>query len=209
MKKSILLTAALSLSIAGFTSVPVLAELRSSQPVTKSTVMIPQAAAIVIVFPSDVIIEDVGKMQEHPITLLLAQPLLDSQGNVVAPANSPVSSYLKPSNGGVQIVVESIVVGGRVIAVQTNSLTIPVKEVTIKQGIDRAQQHGVVASSLAGGVGEAFSNNPEVADKIEAAAGVVGALIGLTSPKKMQAAVVPQGSSYVLKLQAPVIVPVE
>ncbi len=137
MKKHTLLKLALALSLSGFTTAPALA----SQPVevgqptsSQGTVIpqevgqstssqgtvIPQSAAIIVTFPAEMTL-DAGKKQDYPITLALAQPLLDSNGNVVVPQNSPVSVLLRTTTSGVQIIAESVVARGMVIPIQASS----------------------------------------------------------------------------------------
>ncbi|MCA1991146.1 MAG: hypothetical protein LDL41_03740 [Coleofasciculus sp. S288] len=212
MKKRSLLNVTLAISMLGFATFPALAETRQSNTplVFDQVVTIPQSTAIVVAFPSNVEIPDVENMQKQPITLILVQPLLDKLGNEVVPANSPINGQLEPSENGVRVLVNSIVVHGRVVPIQSSSLVIPGQV----RSASRSREFGQAVSSLGAGIGDAFgrpsnpsSDAPTLGDQLAAGGAVLGTLIGAVSPRKAHTVMIPQGSVYMLTLQTPVTLP--
>jgi hypothetical protein len=212
MKKQTLLSVALVVSMFGSTTLPAFAE----QPALVTPSManqvpsVPQSAAIVIAFPNEALI-DASQGQDYPATVLLVQPVLDSYGNVVIPANSPVSIRLKPSSGGAKIIADSLIIRGQVFPIQASSVTIPGMKVTKVSAKDQAQENSSIYSHLLGGLGGAvgsFGGNSEQSTARAMQGGLlgmaVGTLTGMTSAKKALVVRIPQGSVYTLTLQAPI-----
>lgn len=85
-------------------------------PVSRTVGVIPQSAAIAIVFPNEISV-DAGKQQNYPVTALLAEPIFDFNGTEAIPAKSPITLSLRPAPGGVQIIAESVIFRGRVISI--------------------------------------------------------------------------------------------
>lgn len=212
MKKHTLLGTALVLFMSGPISLPASAEPTSpaTPQVANQAPTIPQSTAIVVAFPSEVIF-DAKQRQDYPATVLLAQPILDNYGNAVAPANSPVSVRLKPTDKGAQIIVDSLIVGGQVVPIQASGVAIPGETVTKVSAKQQAQENSPVYSRLLGGLGGAFGGTGDQGIERAKQGGLlgagIGALTGLTSSKKALVVRVPQGSAYVLTLQAPVALP--
>jgi hypothetical protein len=208
MKTHALLGIALAFSTLTSTILPASAEqpLFTSPQISNQTATIPQSTAIAVKFPVETTV-DVGRKQDYPITLFLAQPLLDSDGNIVAPTNSPVSAYLKPAEEGGRIVAESVVVGGRVVPIQASSSVIPGNVITVTSGDKKADQNRGVFSrllgTLAGAVTGGKTESIEQAGLLGAGIGIIS---GITSPEKVRVVQIPQGSVYVLALQAPVAI---
>ncbi len=91
---------------------------------TRQSAIIPPSSAIAVTFCSD--FEFNSKHESgFPITLFLARPILDSNGNTIAPVNSLVSAKLQPTDEGAEMKAESLVVGGRVIPIKTSTIPIP------------------------------------------------------------------------------------
>ncbi|MFE4106466.1 hypothetical protein [Almyronema epifaneia] len=65
-----------------------------------------------------------------PITLYLAQPIL-YQGNVAIAADCPIAARLVPSESGVQIVTEAILVDGQLIPLQATSAIVPPSRIEV------------------------------------------------------------------------------
>jgi hypothetical protein len=170
---------------------------------------IPQTAGVVIQMPMNLVI-DVGQKQEVPYTVPLAQPLYDSQGNEVVPAQTPVSIKLKPENGGAKIVAEAIVVRGQMIPIQAMTAVVPGRTITEQSGEQRAKEKSAVMGNLFGAIGGAASPLSKRADAFEHAGmigGAVGILSGLSSPKNYRIVEFTGGQVYVLQLQAPITLP--
>jgi len=60
-----------------------------------------------------------------PITLALARPITDRQGNVVAPVNSLVRARVEPKEDETQLKPKALVVGGRYIPLKTEAVSVP------------------------------------------------------------------------------------
>ena len=210
MHKHTLLNTVFALSIAsayGFAAIPALAQVQMPVPSTPNQeVTIPQSSAITITFSSPVTF-DAGQKQSLPITAFLAQPLLDSNGNIVAPANSPVSVQLKPTQGGVQIQAESLVIGGRVIPIQASSLFIPGHTVTAANNGTTQPVLGNIGGSIGNILNSATHSTTDLAPMGTNVGSVLDAVLGSGSSKSVRVVEIPQGSIYILTLQAPVTVP--
>lgn len=206
--KSHVLSFALTLSICGSFSLPALAnpvvvDSQTSRPT------IPQTAGVIINLPMPVTI-DVGQKQDYPLTVPLAQPLMDLQGNPVVPVNSPVTIKFKPENGGARIVAESIVVNGQVVPIKAATAVIPGNTITQQEAAEVARQNSAVYGNLFGATMGAIAPLSRKADAFEQGGmigGALGILTGLSSPKNIRVVQLPQGSVYVLSLQAPIVLP--
>ena len=120
MNKRTLLNIVLALSFSGFSPIPALAQVQPPAPsVQNQEVTIPQSSAITITFPIAVTL-DVGQKKSLTTAAYLVKPLLDSSGNVVAEANSPINIQIQPTKGGAQIKAEALVVGGRVTPIEAS-----------------------------------------------------------------------------------------
>lgn len=176
---------------------------------TRQVTMIPQTAGVVIKLPAAVTV-DVGQKQDYPMTVPLAQPLMDLQGNEVVPMNTPVTIKLKPENGGAKIVAESIVVRGQIVAIQAASAVIPGNTITQQSGADRARENSGVLGNLFGAVMGATAGESRKASAFDQGGmigGAIGILSGMTSPKNIRIVQLPADSVYVLTLQAPISLP--
>ncbi len=176
---------------------------------TRQGTMIPQTAGVVIKLPAAVTV-DVGQKQDYPMTVPLAQPLMDLQGNEVVPMNTPVTIKFKPENGGAKIVAESIVVKGQIVAIQAASAVIPGNTITQQSGADRARENSGVLGNLFGAVMGATAQESHKASAFDQGGmigGAIGILSGMTSPKDVRIVQLPADSVYVLTLQAPISLP--
>jgi len=212
MNKRTLLKIVFALSISGVSTIPALAQVQPPTPPAQNLdANIPQSSAITITFPIGVRL-NAGQKKSLPTVAYLAQPLLDSSGNVVAAANSPVSIQIEPTKGGAQIKADALVVGGRVIPILALGPLIPDYTVTTASGVQQAQANQGLFSSLAGSlfsvVGAAtrassdkVTNLANLGTSLGAGLGIVS---GLSSPKTTRQVEISQGSVYILTLQAPV-----
>ncbi len=215
MKAQALLNLALMLTIAApiapahAESVTINTTSVTSTLTTNSGNFIPQTAGVVISLPGAITV-DVGQKQDYPLTVPLAQPLFNMQGEEIVPANSPVSIKLRPENGGARIVAEAIVVRGQLVKIQAMTDIIPGNTITQQSGADRARENSGVFGNLFGAVMGAAAPESRKASAFDQGGmigGAVGILSGLTSPKNLRVVQLPQGSVYVLSLQAPIALP--
>jgi hypothetical protein len=207
--KSPVFSLALSCSILGAAALPGFA----NQPVVVNSQLsrsvISQTAGVIISLPMGVTI-DVGQKQDYPLTVPLAQPLLDLQGNTLVPANSPVSIKFKPEQGGARIVAESIVVNGQIVPIQAATDVIPGNTITQREAAEVARQNSAVYGNLLGATMGAIAPLSKKADAFEHGGmigGAIGIVSGLSSPKNLRVVQLPQGSVYVLALRAPIVLP--
>jgi hypothetical protein len=216
MQKHTLFNVVLTLSLVGTAALPGMAQtvVNSSpamMPTTMSSpssgIVIPQTSGVIVAFPAAVTV-DAGKKEEYPLTLPLAQALLDSNGNVVVPENTPVSIKLKPINKGAQIIAESLVVGGQIVPIKATSPVIPGSVITQMKGNDKAIESGAVYGRLAGSVfGFMGKGDPDKFDQGAMIGSALGMLSGLKTPEKVRVVQIPQGSIFVLTLQSPINLP--
>lgn len=210
MKCQALLNVALSLSLLGLTTLPAAAK----EPVVESMqsasrgVVIPQSAAVIVAFPSDVTL-DAEKEQDYPIMLFLSQPIYDNYGNAIAPEKSPVNARLKPTKNGIKIIAESVVIRGQIIPLQAESAVLPASTIKVTSGVEKAKQNSGVYARLGASAGGAVSGGSIDGIKngglIGSALGIFG---GLTSSEKVKVVKIPQGSQHILTLQTAVNLPV-
>ncbi|MCJ8278953.1 MAG: hypothetical protein MJK14_03150 [Rivularia sp. ALOHA_DT_140] len=93
--------------------------------------------AIIISFPMSMEFNIKGSL-DLPLTVLLAKPITDNQGNILVSENSPVSIILKPTKKGAQIIAQSLVANGKVFNIKASSPIIPGVKVTHKTGTEKA-----------------------------------------------------------------------
>lgn len=208
MKARIFWHTAIAISILGFTTVPATAQqvTPSHSQTELQAVTLSQSTAIVVVVPNSIQFE-VTKDGSYPTTLLLAQPVLDGYGNIVAEANSPLQARVLPTDDrdGVQILVEALVIGGQSISVQALSSTIPTQRAARDGAMERDQHNAEVFGRLGGSVAGAIDGgNTNGMMRGGLIGNIVGLVGGLTSSHKTNIAYIPQGSVYVLTLKSPV-----
>lgn len=209
MKKQTLLSIAISVLVSGINTVPAMAE--QTVPYDLQTQeqlnVIPQSSALVVTFPQPVQL-DAGQNNSLPMTLLLAQPIVDAVGRELVPSNSPIAVKLISSGENIRIVAESIVIGGQVVPIQATSSIIPSTRKTVVSGNEQARRNSPVGSrfgsSLVGAIGGG-DNDSIITGGL--AGNAVGIFVGMVSPKKVPVVSISQGSAYILKLETPVTLP--
>jgi len=216
MNKRTLLNIVLALSVSGVYNAPALGQVQSPTPPTQTIELtIPQSSAITITFPVAVML-DAGQKSSLTVAAFLTKPLLDSNGNVVAAENSPVNIKIEPTKGGAQIKADALVVRGLVTPILALGPLIPEHKVITASSAQQAQAHQGFFSSMAGSVfgilfgvvgsatrasGAQVSNLTNLGNSLGTGLGMVS---GLSSPKATRQVEIPQGSVYILTLQAPV-----
>lgn len=208
MKRQLLLSLALALPMTAPLGLPSLANPSATgQSLARASQAVPQSTGLAIMFPAEVTV-DVGQKQEYPLTVPLAQAVLDAQGNVVVPEGTAVSIKIKPVKGGGQIVAEFLLINSQVVPVQASSSVIPGFTITHKSANQKAVENRSVFGSLLGSaMGFAGGRDPgRVADGFDRGAmlgSTIGIVSGLTSPENTRLVRISQGSVYVLPIQAP------
>jgi len=96
-----------------------------STPSQKSQqIRIPKSSAVTTTFCSDVKFHQ-KEASNFPVTLALARPILDQNGNVIAPVNSIVRANVDITDEEIQIEPEAVVIGGRYIDIDTSAVPVP------------------------------------------------------------------------------------
>ncbi|WP_157072236.1 hypothetical protein [Picosynechococcus sp. PCC 73109] len=160
------------------------------------------ASAILVNFPSAVVV-DVGQKDDYPLTLPLFQDLRSASGELLAPANTPITLRVKPHKDGAILVADSIIVNGQVVNIQAQSSTmIPGRTVTQRTAQEMAKQNSAVwgnlTTSLAGAAGTSIGTQQQFGFLGAA----VGILSGMGSPDDLRIVEIPAGSVHLLQVQA-------
>lgn len=197
---------AIALSTITSVNLPAIAQSApSTHQATSSVSTIPASTALTVTFPSNMVV-NAKKKQDYPMTLFLAQPLFDSQGQQVVAANSPIAAKMTPTKGGAKIIAESLVINGRVVGIQASSPLIPSYSVTQTSSYQSAREGSAMFANIAGGITGGATGSNSAFNRASFLGGGLGALAGLASSKKHKVVEVPAGSIYVLTLEAPIAV---
>jgi hypothetical protein len=217
IKKTALVTLALATSLLNSVTLPAVANpMMSYRQNTPQKATISQSSAIVVSFSQNLEI-DAKQEQGQTLTLPLAQPITDGHGNELVPAGSPVSVKIVPEDKkGVYIIAESIVVNGQLIPIQATSSKIASVKIKVKTAKEQARENRAVFGNLGGNVAVGLSNdgNEQATETTKdattgaAIGNSVGIISGLLSAENVYLVRIPQGSVYVLQLNAPITLPV-
>ncbi|MEO1123186.1 MAG: hypothetical protein AAFX95_03830 [Cyanobacteria bacterium J06639_16] len=170
-----------------------------TSPVTLGT-----DTALVVQFPIALTLT-IDEGQPYPISLPLVQAILDHQGNVIVPAQTPVAIQLRPQDGGVQLVAESLVVNGQLIPIVASGSVIPGITVTYEDANAMASESSAVFSSLfANTAGLLTNGNPNSYTQGGMLGSIVGTIAGLQSAETARVVQIPKDATYVLSLTTPV-----
>ena len=211
MKMQLLFSLAYALGLLGSLTLPTNAQPLVIEPVGQTStqrvseeITIPQDTAIIVRFPASVTI-DVGQNKAYPLTVPLTDAIQDDQGNIIVPKDAPVTINLQPKDGGAIIVAKSLVINGRIVAIKASSQIIPGTTITYKRANDKAVENSSIWSQIGGDTLGFFSQgNPRQFDRGAMLGSIVGFLIGLGSPENIRVVQIPQSSTYVLSLEAPI-----
>ncbi|BAW97044.1 hypothetical protein NIES970_19880 [[Synechococcus] sp. NIES-970] len=159
------------------------------------------ATAILVNFPSAVVV-DVGQKDDYPLTLPLFQDLRSPVGELLAPANTPVTLRIKPHEDGAILVTDSIIVNGQVVNLQAQSSTmIPGRTVTQRTAQEMARQNGAVWGNLSTAIAGATGTNIRTQQQFGFLGAAVGILSGMGSPDSLRIVEIPAGSVHLLQVQ--------
>lgn len=234
MKKSVLMSLAISLSLIGGQVLPVAAQTDSqasfeehpsqeselptaapTQPMTPDSEYVapPQLrpASLKIPKTTGIVVNflapvtiDAGEAP-YPLTLPLSQAITDFHGNVIVPENSPVSILLQPEDGGAKIVAQSIVINGHIVPIQATSPLIPGTTIVHRRANERATENGSTwGRMVASGMGFMGGGDPDQFDR----GAMLGTFVGMVSARSDESTRVvqiPQGSVFVLSLEKAVV----
>lgn len=175
-----------------------------------SSTIIPADSALVVRFCKPVTLNT--KNKSSLVNAVLAQPLLDSKGQVSAPINTLVGVQFKPTSEGAQITANNLVIGSRYIPVQTSGVSAPLETRVQEKSPTRENNRPGTVSKVARGV-QAILSQQDVVD--QSAGDFLGAglsiLSGITrksnEPKVNKTMEVPEGSTFVLPLSSAITLP--
>ncbi len=182
----------------------------------KEVVTIPQSSAIIVSFPAEITL-DPKRKHNIPITLPLLQPIVDTDGQVVAPAKSLVLARLKSIKGGDLIEVTAVVVGGRVIPLHSEGILVPAQHRSedvsaFYTNANPSRLNNIIGSAQTWQFTQSFggdSNNSSIS-KFDLLGLGLAIGFGATQPvSRLPPAFVniAQGSVYILTLATPIIIP--
>lgn len=177
-------------------------------------IVIPEASAITVTFCSTVRFDSKHK-STFPAVAYLARPVMDSNGNVLAPVNSLVNAQLKPTKEGVKISADALVVGGRFIPIKTAQLSVPMLSKTDQQSnyaYSYNDDNLGIAFNVANGLQEWLTDQEILSDSFSDVLGAgltvaAGVSRARNRPKVTEVMEVPQGSTLVFPLLASVSLP--
>lgn len=87
-------------------------------------ITIPRLSAIITMFCFNLNFNH-GQDSSFPVTLFLARPIIDSNGNVIAPINSLVNAMVEANGNEIEIQLNALVIGGSYIPIETPKVTLP------------------------------------------------------------------------------------
>lgn len=191
-----------------------------SSPRTRSTGMrrtrgitIPEASAITVTFCSTVRFDSKQK-SGFPAVVYLARPIMDSNGNVLAPVNSMVNVQLKPKGKEIKITADALVVGGRFIPIKSSQLSVPILSKTDQQTnyYSYGQDNQGVIYNVANGLQDWLNDQGVLSDGFSDVLGVgltiaSGFSRGRNRPKITEVMEVSEGSTLIFPLLATVALP--
>jgi hypothetical protein len=164
--------------------------------------IIPTSSAIVIGFPDDLVLD---AKDETVATLRTIDPVYDQNGAEVAQKNSLVNARLKPVNGGVEIVADSILIRGRVIPLRVSSVVIPGRDITLMTALEASREGHNVGGRIGGEVGEIVDPNGGGTGKL--IGNILGTIFGSGNAKKETIVKIPAGKMYILTVESSIILP--
>ena len=161
-----------------------------------------QSMAIIVAFPSQVDF-NITKQQQQPATLLLAQPVVNSAGEVIAPVNSPVKATLVATEEGATIQVEAIIVSGQVLPVLAISSELPSTEIVVSTDSQNSGKGARFWGKTGMAIGCVFGGCSIESQRVGGSAGaVIGAFSGNRNGSDTERVVqVAPNSVYILPIQ--------
>lgn len=204
--KSISCLVVASISVANFLPLPVVAidailEEKRIERQQRQLNYIPEGHAIVIG-----ITQSIGVTAEtdetHHISAILLGEITNQNGEVISPANVPVTAKLVIIEGEAYIEVESLIINGKVQDVNTSRIEISTQEIDAQQAenLDLDIVGTVIGSAVSSNESNQLSNARRGLEF-----GTVANWIANRAGKKTEdVVIIKEGSHFILKLQNPV-----
>ncbi|WP_107669037.1 hypothetical protein [Cyanothece sp. BG0011] len=173
----------------------------AQETVTNQDIILPQSTALLVTFPDNMIV-DVGQGDSAPIILPLMQDIKSPSGEIVIPANTPISVKVQPYQDGALLVAESIILNGQMIPINAHSSMLPGRTITRRTAEEMARQgskvYGNLATSIGGAVGAAIPNM----QRGGFGGAAFGIIKGMSSPDNIRVVEINAGRVHLLQLQS-------
>ncbi|MDJ0510406.1 MAG: hypothetical protein QNJ64_14295 [Crocosphaera sp.] len=128
------------------------------ESVVNQGIVLPKSTALLVTFPQNTIV-DVGQGDSSPIILPLMQDIKSPSGDIIIPANTPISLKVQPYQDGALLVAESIILDGQMIPIHATSSMLPGRTITRRTAEEMARQGSKVYGNLATSIGGALGVN--------------------------------------------------
>ena len=169
--------------------------------VANQGIILPQSTALLVTFTQNTVV-DVGQGDSAPIILPLMQDIKSRSGDILIPANTPISLKVQPYGDGALLVAESIILNGQIIPINATSSMLPGRTITVRTAEEMARQGSKVYGNLATSVGGALGVNIPNMQRGTFFGSAVGIVTGLSSPDNVRVVEIGAGSVHILKLQS-------
>ncbi|MEA5511588.1 hypothetical protein VB715_17580 [Crocosphaera sp. UHCC 0190] len=198
---------ALTLSAIAALSLPAVANpevaTMTNQTKANSEMVLPQSTALLVSFPNPMVV-DVGQSESYPIILPLIQDIKLPSGEVIIPANTPVSLTIKPTQDGAMLVADAIILNGQIIPIVAQSAKLPGRTITNMSGQQMARQNSAVGGNLATSLLGAAGADLSTMQRGGFGGAALGLISGLGSPNDVRIVEINAGSVHILKLNSSV-----
>lgn len=173
----------------------------SQESVTNHQTILPKSTALLVTFPQNTIV-DVGQGDSAPIILPLMQDIKSSSGEIIIPANTPISLKVQPHQNGALLVAEYIILNGQKIPIEATSSMLPGKTITRRTSEEMARQRSKVFGNLATSIGGALGVNIPDMQRAGFGGAGMGIIDGFSSPDNIRLVEISAGSIHLLKLRS-------
>ena len=173
----------------------------SQESVANQGVILPQSTPLLVTFPQNTVV-DGGQGDSAPIILPSMQDIKSPSGDILIPANTPISLKVQPYGDGALLVAESIILNSQMIPINAISSVLPGRTITVRTAEEMARQGSKVYGNLANALGGVF--DADIPDMQRGSFGGVafGILKGLSSPDNVRVVEIGAGTVHLLKLQS-------
>lgn len=166
--------------------------------------IIPQDTAIVIQVLENYQL-DAGVKKEIPVTFLLVSPIINNQGNILIPANSVVEGKIITGNGQAKITVDSLIIFGKVVAINAENITLTGSNIVTKTRQQKAKEVSDTLTRLGTSIMGVFGGNSDELIQGGFGGNAIGIVSGLASSEQVSVVQINQGATYVFPLSESVI----
>lgn len=182
-----------------------------NQP-NKISTSLPASTAVVVKVCQPIRFDSKQK-QPFPVAAVLAHPISDQSGNIIAPIRSLANLQIHPKRSMVEMQVNSVIVDGRLVPLQTTPVSIPVLSRAHPDSQNAFFDSGVptegialnVVNNLQGWISDQGLISNGVSDILGVGLSVASGITSATnSPRNDKISELPQRVSMIFALAAPV-----